>query len=76
MTRRREVAARPLPMCDRLWSTAEVAAYLGVPVKTLHKWRYIREGPPTFKVGRHPRYDPDAVRRWPVEQCCPPDRCA
>jgi hypothetical protein len=53
-----------------------VAAYLGVPVKTLHKWRYIREGPPTFKVGRHLRYDPDAVRRWLVEQCCPPDRCA
>jgi hypothetical protein len=44
-------------------------------VKTLHKWRYVREGPPTFKVGRHLRYDPDAVRRWLVEQCGP-DRCA
>jgi len=44
MTRRRQAAAEPLPTCERLWSTAECAAYLGVPVKTMHKWRYIREG--------------------------------
>ena len=75
MTRRREAVTAPLPTCERLWSTAEVAEYLGVPVKTLHKWRYIREGPPSFKVGRHLRYDPDAVRRWLVEQCAT-DRCA
>jgi hypothetical protein len=29
----------------------------------------MREGPPSFKVGRHLRYDPDAVRRWLVEEC-------
>ena len=77
MTRRREVAGpadcRRASGCGR---RQEVAAFLGVPVTTLHQWRYVREGPPTFKVGRHLRYDPDAVRRWLVEQCCPPDRCA
>jgi hypothetical protein len=75
MPRRRAPEPEPLPTCDRLWSPADVSAYLGVPVKTLHKWRYVREGPPSFKVGRHLRYDPDAVRRWLVEQCSP-DRCA
>jgi Helix-turn-helix domain len=75
MPRRRAPEPEPLPTCDRLWSPADVSAYLGVPVKTPHKWRYVREGPPSFKVGRHLRYDPDAVRRWLVEQCSP-DRCA
>ena len=59
----------PLPVADRLWSPVEAAEFLGVPVTTLQKWRYLREGPPTFKVGRHVRYDPDAVRRWLVAEC-------
>ena len=69
MTRKRQADEKPLPTGERLWSTVEVAAYLGVPVKTMHKWSYIREGPPSFKVGRHLRYDPAAVRRWLVEDC-------
>ena len=59
----------PPPTCDRLWTTQEVAAFLGVPVKTLHRWRYDRIGPAAFRVGRHLRYDPDVVRRWLRDEC-------
>ena len=69
MTRRREPDPEPVPMCDRLWTTREVAAFVGVPVTTLHQWRTGRIGPDAFRVGRHLRYDPDVVRRWLVEQC-------
>jgi Helix-turn-helix domain len=69
MPRRRVAEAVDLPTCDRLWTTREVAAFLGVPVTTLHQWRTWRIGPDAFRVGRHLRYDPDVVRRWLVEQC-------
>ncbi|CCK28298.1 hypothetical protein BN159_3919 [Streptomyces davaonensis JCM 4913] len=42
-----------------LATPAEVAAYLGVPVKTLYQWKYRGIGPNVHKVGRHLRY------RWP-----------
>jgi len=71
MPRRREPAHVDVPRCDRLWTTREVAAFLGVPVTTLHQWRTCRIGPDAFRVGRHLRYDPDVVRRWLVEQCQP-----
>lgn len=59
----------PGPACDRLWSTLEVSTFLGVPVSTLHQWRYLGRGPAAFRVGKHLRYDPDAVRRWLVDDC-------
>lgn len=52
---------------DRLWTVDDVAAYLGVPVKTLYQWKWRREGPPVRKIGRHLRYDPHAVRAWATE---------
>lgn len=55
--------------CDRLWSTQEVSNFLGVPVSTLHQWRYLRMGPPAYRVGRHLRYNPAAVRGWLQDQC-------
>lgn len=30
---------------ERLWSAVDTAAFLGVPVSTLHQWRYLRTGP-------------------------------
>jgi hypothetical protein len=54
---RRVTERGPVPTCDRLWTPAETAELLGVPIKTLHQWRYFRAGPPSFKVGRHLRYD-------------------
>ena len=59
----------PLPMCDRLWSVDDVSAFLGVPVATLHQWRYLGQGPAAFRVGRHLRYDPDRVKRWLLDSC-------
>jgi predicted DNA-binding transcriptional regulator AlpA len=51
-------------MADRLWTVHDVSAFLGVPVGTLYQWRYLRIGPPAYRVGRHLRYDPAAVRAW------------
>ena len=61
--------AASVPTCDQLWNVHDVSAFLGVPVATLHQWRYLGTGPDAFKVGRHLRYDPDAVRRWVADEC-------
>jgi hypothetical protein len=37
--------------------------FLGVPVTTPYQWRR-GVGPPSRRVGRHLRYDPDDVRAW------------
>jgi excisionase family DNA binding protein len=66
---RRIAKMRPVPTCDRLWTTKEVAEFLGVPVTTLHRWRYDGVGPDAFRVGRHLRYDPDVVRAWLRDEC-------
>ncbi|HVK24982.1 MAG TPA: helix-turn-helix domain-containing protein [Actinokineospora sp.] len=58
MTTHHEAKLRPL------WSVEDVSAFLGVPVKTLYQWKWRGEGPPVRKVGRHLRYDPDAVTAW------------
>jgi predicted DNA-binding transcriptional regulator AlpA len=55
---------RASAMPERLWAPDDVAAFLGVPVATLHQWRYLRTGPRAFKVGRHLRYDPADVAAW------------
>lgn len=47
-----------------LWSIGDTARYLGIPVKTLYQWKWMGEGPPVRKVGRHLRYDPDEVQAW------------
>jgi excisionase family DNA binding protein len=49
---------------DRLLSVQDLADYLGVPVTTLYQWRYRREGPPGFRVGRHIRYRWQDVQDW------------
>lgn len=49
---------------DRLVTVQELAAYLGVPVSTLYQWRYRREGPDGFRVGRHLRYRWSEVEAW------------
>ena len=47
-----------------LWTIDEVAAFLRIPVATLYRWRTHEEGPPAFRVGRHLRYDSQAVYTW------------
>lgn len=64
--RRRDGQETDLP--DRYLTPNEVAELLGVPVDTIYQWRYKRTGPPGFRVGRHLRFDPRAVRRWVEDQ--------
>ena len=53
---------------ERLWTIDDVSAFLQVPIATIYQWRHHRVGPPAFKVGRHLRYDPAAVRVWLATQ--------
>jgi predicted DNA-binding transcriptional regulator AlpA len=54
---------------DGLITTAELAAFLSLPVKTLRDWRYTGVGPRALRVGRHLRYEPSEVRRWLTQDC-------
>ena len=49
---------------DRLLTVEDLAEYLSVPVATLYAWRYHRQGPPGFRVGRHIRYRWADVEKW------------
>lgn len=49
---------------ERRWGPEDVAAYLGVSVKTVYGWRCTGYGPRGRRVGGHVRYDPDEVRAW------------
>lgn len=51
-------------MVDRLLSTEEVAAYLGVPVATIYAWRVKGLGPRAARVGKFLRYRAADVERW------------
>lgn len=51
-------------MIESLWDIHQVAAYLGVPVATLYRWRTTNYGPEGRRVGKHIRYDPEVVRAW------------
>ncbi len=55
-------------MTDPLMSPDDLAAFLGIPVKTVYVWRGRGQGPPGFRVGRHVRYDPADVRAWVDQQ--------
>jgi predicted DNA-binding transcriptional regulator AlpA len=72
-TNRPTTTAATLP--DRYLTPSDLARILGVPVQTLYQWRYRGQGPPGFKVGRHLRYDPVAVRHW-VDQQADHERAA
>ena len=49
---------------DRLLTVQALADYLDVPVPTLYAWRYRREGPPGFRVGKHLRYRWTDIEDW------------
>ncbi len=53
---------------DRLLSIRDVAEWLQVPVQTLYRWRYLGEGPPTLKMGKHLRYRAADIEAW-LETC-------
>ena len=58
-----------MPILPHQYLTAEeVADLLRVPVGTVYAWRHKHKGPPASRVGRHLRYDREAVIRWLKEQ--------
>lgn len=42
----------------------EVAAYLGVPERTLQTWRYFNKGPRYSRTGKYVRYRWSDVEAW------------
>lgn len=51
------------------WLTlADVAVRLDVSIATLNRWIRLGEGPPSYKVGRSRRFDPDELDRWLAAQ--------
>jgi len=53
---------------EQLMSTVQVAELLQIPVGTLHNWRYRRQGPKGFRVGRHIRFLKSDVESWLASQ--------
>ena len=53
---------------SRLLRPDEVAAFLGIPLATIYRWRSRGDGPPGIRVGRHVRYRLEDVDRWLDEQ--------
>ena len=49
---------------DDLLSPSEFAAFLGVPVSTVHYWRRTGDAPPAIKVGKHLRWHREEVVEW------------
>jgi excisionase family DNA binding protein len=64
MTTPRESVVHERDLTDRLLGPEEVAAFLGVPLRTIYRWRSRREGPRGYRVGRHVRYRLVDVERW------------
>lgn len=65
----RSVQQLDMPDCERLWTILDLSTFLGIPVSTLHQWRYLGQGPEAFRVGKHLRYDPFTVRIWLEDNC-------
>ncbi len=49
---------------NSLWTTSELAAYLGVPVATIYKRRQTNYGPPGYRIGKYVRFKSDDVTAW------------
>lgn len=52
----------------KLLTAQDVAKILSVPLSTLHHWAVRGEGPPSFKVGKHRRFDAAIVAAWLEKQ--------
>ena len=51
------------PLSDLL-TEQDLAGELGLTVRTLRRWRALRESPPYVRIGRQIFYRSDAVRAW------------
>ena len=50
--------------CPKLLTVKGVAEITHVPISTVHHWALRGEGRPSFKLGKHRRFDAEAVARW------------
>lgn len=48
----------------KLLTVKDVAEIMCVPVSTVHHWALRGDGPPSFKIGKHRRYDATLVAEW------------
>lgn len=48
----------------RLLTVRDVSEIVQVPLSTVHHWALRGDGPPSFKLGKHRRYDAAAVLAW------------
>ena len=55
-------------MDGELLSSEDAAAVLGISLRTLRRWRQMREGPPWVSIGRRIVYRVQAVRTWLTEK--------
>jgi excisionase family DNA binding protein len=49
---------------DPLLTPNEVSVFLGVPLRTIYRWRSRGDGPRGYRIGRHVRYRVDDIERW------------
>jgi len=68
-------AAAPHRPADRLLadycSPEELAAELGVALRTLSRWHRLRKAPPRVRLGRKAYYHRSAVRAWVAQRSEP-----
>lgn len=48
----------------QLLSSQELADFLKVPVRTIHRWRSNGDAPKAIRVGRHLRFETRDVLEW------------
>jgi excisionase family DNA binding protein len=60
---------------DQYLTPDDIATMLKVPKETVYQWRKKHTGPPSFRIGKHVRYDPAVVHAY-IAQRMADDRTA
>jgi len=59
-------------VADTYIGPEELAAQLGIPLRTIYQWRHRGDyGPGGYKIGRHVRFKQSEVDAWINEQADP-----
>ncbi|MFD3928045.1 helix-turn-helix transcriptional regulator [Streptomyces sp. NPDC058614] len=53
---------------DRYLTPDDIAEIFKVPKETLYQWRKKHTGPPSFRIGKHVRYDPADVYAYVAQR--------
>lgn len=61
-------AQAPTPPPNFVFTPETLAAYFGVPLRTVYSWRSKGAGPRGFRVGKFVRYRLEDVEAWEQEQ--------